>query len=435
MQSLTPMILDLNTERQIDALNFINSEVIRLNGYFQAMWWKSSSEFPSLKCHHSRVDHSMNDRALGTTIQKMDTAMQEQARLGILDDSSVRNCMHELAADFTRQVLGFEDRHINLIFDHGFLDVAGEFAHQARQMVPSISDDDIYQAGRNVMTMNFMQLLLGQKVRLTPSILAYSLLYPLTDNFLDDPKISKEAKQNYGVRFRSRLEGEVVCPANKQEEPIWNCIQTIENEYPLEANPLVHASLLAIHDAQQRSLALLHKSSSPYEVDVLGLTFEKGGAAVLADGYLVAGDLTEQQREFMFAYGAFTQLMDDLEDTATDRKGGVLTLFSQLAGHWDLDSITNRLFHFGVSAFESVNYFEGPQVDVLKEMIWKCIDPLLIDFASHNPKYYSSGYLKKLEQHFPFSYTGLKTHRSRLERKQFHMMALVRAFSKPTPDN
>jgi hypothetical protein len=165
-------------------------------------------------------------------------------------------------------------------------------------------------------------------------------------------------------------------------------------------------------------------------VDVLGLTFEKGGAAVLTDGYLVAGDLNAREREFMFAYGAFTQLMDDLEDTREDLQDGVLTLFSQVAGHWPLDSITNRLFHFGRCVFQPVQDFRGKDVQTLQEMIWKCIDPLLIDFASRNPEYYSNGYLKKLENHFPFGYRGLAKSRKQLEKKQFNAMDLVKAFTK-----
>jgi hypothetical protein len=219
-------------------------------------------------------------------------------------------------------------------------------------------------------------------------------------------------------------------PGKPQENPIWECISLIEDEYPRKSNPLIYASLLGIHDSQQRSLALLHHNRSPYEVDVLGLTFEKGGAAVLADGYLVAGDLNAKEREFMFAYGAFTQLMDDLEDTREDLQDGVLTLFSQVAGHWPLDSITNRLFHFGRKVFKPVENFKGKDVLTLQEMIWKCIDPLLIDFASRNPGYYSKGYLKVLENQFPFGYRNLAKSRKQLEKKQFNAMDLVRVFAK-----
>ena len=63
--------------------------------------------------------------------------------------------------------------------------------------------------------------------------------------------------------------------------------------------------------AQCRSLELLHRTASPYEVDVLGISLEKGGTSVLADGYLVAGSLTRPQAELAFGFGAYLQIVDD----------------------------------------------------------------------------------------------------------------------------
>jgi hypothetical protein len=387
-------------------------------------------EFPSLVSNYVHRDHKRNDAALANVITRIADEMKSQTLDGANRDFG-REHMLELAGDFARSALGFEDRHVDLILDNGFFDVVGAFARQVRTLDPGISDDDIYQAGRNVMTMNFMQLLLGQKVRLTPSIFAYSLLYPLTDNYLDDPVLSVEEKQAFGVHFRERLLGKSITPVNVPEKNIWQCIDLIEGEFPRDRHPLVHASLITIHDAQQRSLTLLHGADHPDEANILRISFEKGGAAVLADGYLVAGELNAEERLFMFSYGVFTQLIDDLEDTCQDAANHTATVFSRLAGHSLLDALTNRLFHFGNQVFQSVNYFQGLQVATLKEMIWKCIDPLLIDFASQMPRHYSRNYLKQLETHFPFSFRGLKHQRRKLEKKHFQLMDLVRAFARP----
>jgi hypothetical protein len=412
------------------SLNLIQTEVTRLTHYFEFLWWGSSLEFPQFQKSYLKRDHNLNTQILSDTIRGVESALKRQTMTLNSDREPVRTEILKRGSNFAKRTLGFEERHIKLILDRGFVEVVQSFARQAREVVPSICDDDIYQASRNVLTMNFMQLLLGKKVQLTPSIFAYSLLYPLTDNYLDDPSISMEEKQSYGARFRQRLMGKNGKPGKPHEIPIWECIALIEDEYPRKKYPLVYASLLGIHDSQQRSLDLLHHLSAPYEVDVLGLTFEKGGAAVLADGYLVAGALNAKEREFMFAYGAFTQLMDDLEDTKLDLNHGVLTVFSQVAGHWPLDTITNRLFHFGRKVFKPVENFKGKDVQTLQEMIWKCIDPLLIDFASRNPHYYSKGYLKDLENHFPFIYRDLSKNRKQLEKKQFNAMDLVKVFAK-----
>lgn len=408
---------------------FIDSEVRRLTGHFCTVWNESIQEFPPFSLSHTRRDQTRNNAALVDTITGIASEMKLQALDGANRDTS-RERMLGMAGDFARSALGFEDRHVDLILDNGFFNVVGAFARQARALDPEICDDDVYQAGRNVMTMNFMQLLLGQQVRLTPSIFAYSLLYPLTDNYLDDPALSIEEKKAFGARFRERLLGKSVAPANDAEKNIWHCIDVIEGEFPRDRHPLVHASLIAIHDAQQRSLALLHDADHSSEEEILRLSFEKGGAAVLADGYLVAGELDSEERLFMFSYGVFTQLIDDLEDTRQDATNHTATMFSQLAGHTPLDDLTNRLFHFGNRVFQSVDYFQGTQVATLKEMIWKCIDPLLMDFASQMPRHYSRNYLRKLEKHFPFSFRDLKHQRRRLEKKHFQLMDLVRAFAR-----
>lgn len=412
-----------------DAQAFIDAEVRRFTGHFCSVWHDSIQETPAFSLIYLRRDQHHNNAAMADTITGIASEMKVQALDGSNREVS-RERMLGMAGDFARSALGFEDRHVSLILDNGFFDVVGAFARQARALDSGISDDDIYQAGRNVMTMNFMQLLLGQQVHLTPSIFAYSLLYPLTDNYLDDPSLSIEEKQAFGVRFRERLLGKSAAPVNDAEKNIWHCIDAIEGEFPRDRHPFVHASLIAIHDAQQRSLALLHNTNRPGEEEILRLSFEKGGAAVLADGYLVAGELNSAERLFMFSYGVFTQLIDDLEDTRQDAANHTATVFSQLAGHAPLDDLTNRLFHFGNRVFQSVNYFQGTQVATLKEMIWKCIDPLLMDFASQMPRYYSRKYLTKLEKHFPFSFRDLKRQRRRLEKKHFQLMDLVRAFAR-----
>jgi hypothetical protein len=68
----------------------------------------------------------------------------------------------------------------------GFLEATTAFARMARRFDPAITSAEIYQAARNVWTANFLQLLLGMPVRVTPAIFAYSMLYPYSDNYLDE---------------------------------------------------------------------------------------------------------------------------------------------------------------------------------------------------------------------------------------------------------
>ena len=105
----------------------------------------------------------------------------------------------------------------------------------------------------------------------------------------------RTTKLAFNHRFQRRLQGEDVRPANAYEATISQLVGMIESQWDRARYPQVYESLLAIHAAQARSLGLVAPGASPYELDVLGISFEKGGTSVLADGYLVAGWLTPEQ--------------------------------------------------------------------------------------------------------------------------------------------
>ncbi len=279
----------------------------------------------------------------------------------------------------------------------------------ARDFDPKLSGEDIYQAGRNAWTANSLQWLLGLPVQNTTSILAYSLLYPYSDNYLDDPAISVETKLAFNERFRRRLAGEVLAPTNAHERIIFDLVAMIEKQYSRSDYPAVFESLLDIHRAQGRSLRLLRGGAAPGEVDVLGLSFEKGGTSVLADGYLVSDSLNEAQHRFTYGHGIFAQLLDDMEDIEQDSQAGRLTIYSQPAGHWSLDGIANRTFHFGRRVLTRLNCFD---VDAsLCELIRHGADLALIDTIGRAGRYYTDGYLRELEAHSPFRFSILNQQR------------------------
>ncbi|MFZ3106590.1 MAG: hypothetical protein WA105_04330, partial [Candidatus Hydromicrobium sp.] len=146
-------------------------------------------------------------------------------------------------------------------------------------------------------------------VELTPSVFAYSMLYPYTDNYLDNPHITSESKTIFSQRFQQRINGEKIVPGNTDEKNIFNLIGMIEEQYERSRYPKVYESLLAINHGQTKSIRLLDTSGSLKETDVLKICIEKGGASVLADGYLVSSSLTESQERFLFGFGAYLQMV------------------------------------------------------------------------------------------------------------------------------
>ena len=390
------------------------------------LWWSTPNTHPDTGPLISSRQQQENEKQLARLLDGLQYALKRAPASAAARDELRQTIMDESFGALKR-LLGFEERQLDVIRRYGLIDMVEQFADQARRYDPAISAEDIYQASRNVSSMNLMQLLLGLPVALTPAVFAYSMLYPYTDNYLDDPAIPFETKAGFNQRFWNRLAGQPSAPATAQEARIWDLVEMVERQYARSFYPQVYESLLAIHAAQFRSLCQLRLGASPYEVDVLRISFEKGGASVLADGYLVAGNLREEQAAFMFRYGAFTQLMDDLEDVEPDRKAGAMTIFSQTAGHFALDGLTNRLIHLGNSVFQLAETFPTADAVPLQAMILRAI-PLLLSLSAANfPQYYSRDYLQTLERCMPFRFAFLRQQRKKLERNRISLIRVIEA--------
>jgi hypothetical protein len=127
----------------------------------------------------------------------------------------------------------------------------------------------------------------------------------------------------------------------------------------------------------------------------------------------------------MYGYGVFTQLMDDLEDLARDRRDGILTLFTQACRAWKLDAMTNQLFNLSTRVFNLMDGFASPESMEFKSLINRCINPLLIDSATQAPACYNRSYLKDLEVYMPFRPFFIARARRKLEHHKISAIKLL----------
>ncbi|XUX00020.1 MAG: hypothetical protein TUN42_09000 [Dehalogenimonas sp.] len=310
-------------------------------------------------------------------------------------------------AQLGRESFGLTPTQLEILLHRGMPQSLVQFARTARTH-RSISDTEIFQASRNVGVMNTLQLMLGQQCRLTPAVFAYSMLYPYSDNYLDNPRIPAATKREFNNRFGRRLGGEIVAPANRHEKQIFSLVATIESEKDREIMPQVYDSLLAIHCAQSKSLELEGKKQ-PVTDDVLAITLEKGGTSVLADAYLIAENrLTPRQVRFIFGLGIFLQLVDDLQDLKPDLKSGNITLFCLAAKDTRaLESLSNRAIAFGRKVMDDLDAFTAHGINPLKEVIRMSVAQLMIGAAYFSREFFRSDYSSRLEAHFPFRFTHL----------------------------
>ena len=319
-------------------------------------------------------------------------------------------------ARFAAMALDLPEPAVEII-TRDFLPVGTQLARWARKFDPTLSTRDIVQACRNAWTACGLQPLLGARLALTPGILGYSLLYPYSDNYLDQPAISRHDKLRFSERFRSRLRGEPISPDGQHEVSVWELVGLIEGQFPRPRFPAVYESLLAIHNAQEESLAQLHAGDRCDESEILRISCFKGGTSVLADAFLVHGILTAQQNQFAFNWGVLLQLGDDLQDVGEDLERGSATLFTRaIHRRRRLDRLVLQLLNFGdaiAASMDAVPHGSRTHKDLMR-MSWRS---LVLMAVAHAPEYSSSGLLAELEPYSPFRFSFLRARRKKLDGK------------------
>ena len=386
------------------------SETVReMNQYFIDVWQGCNTNLPDLGPRYTPQVHAQNEKRLLQFLNQVDRMLSNLPR----SREEAQTMQAHLGAEFkslAEESLGFTASQLDLLPSQAFSDASEEFVRMARAFDSRLSGEDIYQAGRNAWTANGLQWLLGVPVEITPSILAYSLLYPYTDNYLDDPLIPVSTKLAFNERFRQRLAGDPLKPSNAQEQTIFALIAMIEGQYSRSCYPVLFESLLEIHRAQGQSLKLLHRSAAADEVDVIGLSFYKGGTSVLADGYLVSNSLDEVQCQYTYGHGIFAQLLDDMEDIEQDSRAGRLTIYSGLVGQQSLDTLANRTFDFGYKILRGLDCFDV--AEAVRELIRHGANLLLLDAIGRMDGYFSPFYLHELESYSPFRFSFLNEQRA-----------------------
>ncbi|NOY96482.1 MAG: hypothetical protein GXO81_08915 [Chlorobi bacterium] len=392
--------------------------------YFSGLWRECSSSYPLLETKYTPQEQKVNESHFEKVARAL--KLKNDKNPGSENNSSSHvSSTTTLFRELFTSVFGFENEQLDLILSPQFKLATKKFIKMGRNLDPDLDLTDIFQACRNAWIMNGIQLMFGLPVEITPSIFAYSMLYPYSDNYLDDPEIPQAVKIEFSRHFRQRLMGEEVQPENTYEKHIFGLVGMIEMQFARSGFPKVYNSLLAIHSAQTKSLSLVKSTVSMSEADVLKLCIEKGGASVLADGYLVAGDLTEAQERFFFGYGAYLQFIDDIQDIKEDSCVGQLTIFSQASEKYSLDALTNKTFHFGEKVLALLNDLEGENLPAFKKLIKKSIDSMLIETILLNEDFYTRTYIEELESYSPLSISYLKKRRGKLSPNRVSYMKKI----------
>ncbi|MFA5533338.1 MAG: hypothetical protein WCY58_03185 [Mariniphaga sp.] len=385
--------------------------------HFVKIWESGTDSLPLFKRSYSKREQKEKE-GLFSKFEEKATSYQKGKDLRKLRESEPGTIFFPLFHSFLRDIFDFEPDQLEIILSEEFKFVSRDFFYKARQFAPELSPENIYQAMRNAWIMNSIQLMMNLPVEITPSVFAYSMIYPYSDNLLDNPEITSEEKQEFSHRFNQRLHGEKPHPNNHTESQLFRLVEMFEEQYPRHSFPEVYDSLYIIQQAQTRSLKLIH-CDDINDITVREICFEKGGASVLADGYLVAGHLTPVQEQAIFGYGIYLQLLDDLQDMKEDQEAHTRTMLSCLTGVAHLEAFVNRAIHFGRQALDELRFFNGCNMDALLRLMNHSVEMMIVESVGLNPEFYTSEYLATLEIFSPLRFEFIRQKRNQSGSQRF----------------
>ncbi len=375
--------------------------------HFITLWNNSSSVFPKLDNIYSLLQKKAREKKFEAFLLDIK---------GNLSESEMRSShpLFKQIRTFLKECLDYSDEQLNIILSDEMVDTTLHFIRKARQFDADLKLEEIFQACRNVWIMNGLQYLLGQNIRLTPSVFAYSMLYPYTDNFVDDATVPKSKKEAFAERFYNRLDNQSVDPANPNEEKIFQLVEMIEEEWPRKSYPEVYNSLLAIHKAQTKSSDLLSNKGELTSEKIFDICANKGGCSVQVDGYLILGNLGEEQKKFLYDHGAYLQILDDLQDVQDDTRQGLLTCFSAAAKESTIDDYTSKTFWLGKKILDSIENLSHSNKTVFLTLMKKSIELFILESVISANSFFSKKYVKAFKDYSPVRVSYLNKHRDLL---------------------
>jgi hypothetical protein len=414
--------------RRIHSWAWLTEQVARTSEIWNTMPARIPDSGPVFTPAEQREREAAYDDALEAT--------EREARKTVRSRSARLEAQKRIIASFARFAaiaLGLEDAAIHLLTE-GFLPIGTQFAQGARRFDPEISQPDIIQACRNAWTACGLQPLLGEPMAISPSIVGYSLLYPYSDNYLDSGEVSARDKLRFSARFRDRLNGDTLMSADKHEDAIWKLVALIEAQYPRAIFPQVYDCLIAIHRAQEESMAQLRGADACDDSRVLAISCAKGGSSVLADACLAHGWLNEDESEFAFEWGTLLQLGDDLQDVIDDVRRGSATLFSRTAAAGKpLDDLAARLLNMSERVSDHMDCIPHgePMLKSLLRMSWRS---LVVMSVANAQECFTSHFLANMERRSPFRFDFLRARKDRLEGSRGLYSRLFEAVLEPRED-
>lgn len=271
------------------------------------------------------------------------------------------------------------------------------FLKKVRCFAPEMDIDDIGKAGRNYMVYSVFNILNDVEQACTDAIFGYSMLYPVTDNFLDDPNITPQEKKQYNQFIKEKLMGHCVTPKLGCEKTTFDLLEMVEQDYPRDSGSNIYTVLLCMLDAQIYSLKQQRDIELSQE-EIFDISAYKGGVSVLADRMFVKKELVPDEITFYLGLGLILQIGDDLQDIYQDIKDKSQTIMTQKSDDpVRLEKTVNKLFNFIKSIAKEGKAGDARVVEALE----KTCCQLVMTSILQSKDYFTKDYLDRIEKYLP----------------------------------
>ncbi|SHK17662.1 hypothetical protein SAMN02745248_01957 [Hathewaya proteolytica DSM 3090] len=373
-------------------------------------WMNTTSQYPSFLEERSYIGKAKNGFRMDKYTREFFSILEGMSQSEDVLNSKQEEIQQLFGKWFVETVPLCKVKEDKMkIFISGMYLATKEFVHRAKIFMVDISNEAIFQALRNVWAMLVYQFVTFNKIQLTNSIFAYSMLYPCTDNYLDNANISKEDKRNFNHAVYNRLKGVNTEGCIKEIQYVFHLIKLIEEEYPRNEFPHIYHAMISMQIAQQNSLFQQEGSLNLNEKELLELSIEKGGISVLMHGYLVRGNVDIEEAKFLYNFGVLLQICDDIQDIQEDEKNGHYTLVTKVASNGFLDDFTNNLFNYTRNTFHNILAITDEEYKWIYYVMEEKIYGLIIFAAFKSKMNYSEQYMKKIMRCFTYNVLYLKT--------------------------
>lgn len=404
---------------------------------------KSQSHFPCI----TKEEKKQNESVLEELLQGFQAAFSKKP-VGRQEEQEWTKDANQLLSDFLQkeQIL-FIRKYMEQETFFQFERETKSFIRQARDFDQTLTIAQIWQALRNYLIYSMIVEMQGEEQKVKAPIFSYSLLYPYTDNFIDDASNGQQEKEHYNKLIADKIMGKEAVPENELEKKTCKLLEKLLAYYDMpekqQQKSMVQKSLLLLLEAQnnsigqqgKRNFSETRRENTPHKKvekkekqtgkipeavdestdlltsdEILQISVYKGSTSVLADYLFSTKDWKEDEMDFYLKFGFLLQLVDDLQDMKEDLLEGSKTLMNEAWKNGKLEQQVNRLLWFTHRVIEG---FE-PRMNRLKPFVLRHCVGVSLMAVGMNQDVFSKEYINQIEPYLPVSLSYLKKLRKKL---------------------